>query len=244
MLVFPFLHFLTLYYSFKPFESTKLTSYFTKFLGTNNYLNFIIIGYLGLMFFQCFIMSAMMFSRERVLGTLELIYLSPANIFSILLGNAITSLINNVWMFTVFSLLVLYFFTSINILSLKFIFIIFAILVIPSICWGIFLNSIFLYSRDTRILFVILQAPLHYFCGVRIPLNIFPYILRIIGFMFPLSWSLIILRKLILYNLKFVNILNELIMLIVLCLILIIISLIISSLAEKHAKKTGNLTFF
>ena len=101
MLLWPVLLFLAAYYTYKPFRLEAATSHIS-YLTESNLITFILIGYVAQMFFRSFVQSAWFFSFERTNGTLELIYLSPANRLALIFGNAVSSLLQNIWLFTVF----------------------------------------------------------------------------------------------------------------------------------------------
>ncbi|MDF2533225.1 MAG: ABC-type polysaccharide/polyol phosphate export system, permease component [Clostridia bacterium] len=115
MLIWPVLQLFTAYYSYKPFEGSAASEIVAKWVGEDMIFAFILFGYISFMFFKCFVQSAWRFSYERISGTLELIYLTPASRLGVMLGNALASLFESCWMFTVFCAGALVFFTNLNI---------------------------------------------------------------------------------------------------------------------------------
>lgn len=243
MLIWPVLLFLTAYYTYKPFR-LEAASKHISYLSEGNLITFILIGYVAQMFFRSFVQSAWFFSFERTNGTLELIYLSPANRLALIFGNAVSSLLQNIWLFAVFSIGIViilknilfpgFLLTLIGILSL----------IIPSIMWGGLLNSMFLFSRDTRILFTILEEPMELFAGVKIPVSIFPLWAKGISYVFPLTYSIKILRRIFLKGESLAELLPILSLVLFLSLLMLSLTMILIKLGERYAKKTGNMALF
>jgi len=243
MLLWPILLFLTAYYTYKPFRleaAAKHISYLTE----SNLITFILIGYIAQMFFRSFVQSAWFFSFERTHGTLELIYLSPANRLALIYGNAVASLVQNVWLFVVFSVGILIILRNIVFPGLIMSFIGIFFLVIPSIMWGGFLNSMFLFSRDTGILFTILEEPMELFAGVKIPVSIFPLWAKSISYIFPLTYSIKILRRIFLKGESLTRLVPILFFVLFLSLFMLTLTVILLRLGERYAKKTGNMALF
>lgn len=243
MLIWPVLLFLTAYYTYKPFRleaASKHISYLTE----GNLITFILIGYIAQMFFRSFVQSAWFFSFERTNGTLELIYLSPANRIALIFGNVISSLLQNVWLFVVFSIGIAIVLKNIVFPGILMSIVGILFLVIPSIMWGGLLNSIFLFSRDTRILFTILEEPMELFAGVKIPVSIFPLWAKGISYIFPLTYSIKILRRIFLEGESLIDLIPILSFVLCLSLFMLILTIIFLKLGERHAKRTGNMALF
>lgn len=244
MLIWPVLHLLSSYYSYKPFEGSAASELVSKWVGEDMIFAFILFGYISFMFFKCFVQSAWRFSFERTSGTLEIIYLTPANRLGIMLGNALASLFESAWMFTVFCMGALLFFTDLNISSIFMPVIAIFSLVIPSICWGIFMNSLFMFSRDTGIFFTLFQDPMELFGGSKIPFPAFPIWAKLIGGFFPLTWSTTIVRKIFMHGAIIADIKVELVLLSLISVGLFLLTLLLLRKSEAYAKKTGNMALF
>lgn len=111
-------------------------------------------------------------------------------------------------------------------------------------CVGGCLNTIFLFSRDTSILFTILEEPMQFFEGVRIPIVVLPLWGKVLAALFPLTYVLQIFRSLLMEGKSIINVFPELGLLASLLIILIGISYVLVRKAEKHAKRTGNMVLF
>ncbi|WP_432405170.1 ABC transporter permease [Wukongibacter sp. M2B1] len=243
MLLWPILLFLTAYYTYKPFRLEAATKHIS-YLNEENLITFILIGYVAQMFFRSFVQSAWFFSFERIYGTLELIYLSPANRLALVFGNSLSSLLQNVWLFVVFSVGVVVVLKNILFPGLLMSLIGVLSLIIPSIMWGGLLNSLFLFSRDTRILFTILEEPMELFGGVKIPVSIFPLWAKGLSYIFPLTYSIKILRRIFLKGESLTELMPILSFVLCLSLFMLMLTIILLKLGEVYAKKTGNMALF
>lgn len=244
LLLWPILELFTAYFTYQPFLNLQGSSSLANWISEDKVTIFIIIGYVVFMFFNVLVDSAWGFSTERIHGTLDLIYLSPSNMYAVLLGNVVSSLFISIWMFLVFSVGALFIFTDLNIFHYYMIFIVVAVLVISSTCWGIFLNAIFLFARDTRLLYTIIKAPMDIFSGVKVPFNAFPFWAKFIGSVYPLTWSLNIIRKIFIDAAKIKDIFGELCIVLFMCILITCITIIILKKAEEYSLKTGNNTLF
>ena len=114
MSIFPFLEFIVLYYSYLPFKDIVLEDDLIKKIGSNDYFLFLLIGYMGLIFFHSVTFSSRILTVERVLGTLELAYMSQSNKFGLLIGNSIVGIFKNAW------ISIILFFIIINLTSFNY----------------------------------------------------------------------------------------------------------------------------
>ncbi len=241
LLIWPVIEFFTIYYIYKPFLDQSYDTYLTKWVNQNSIFIFVLLGSLGYIIFYSFVNSSRRFSFERVMGTLELIYMSPANRLAILIGNSIVSLIQSVFLFGTFACSYIIIFSKIDINNPILIFIAFLVLIISSISWGIFLNAIFIFSRDTGIFYVIFQAPMQLLSGVKVPYKAMPLWSQIIGAVFPLTWSLKIMRSILCENADFRGIAFDLIIVGAISAIYVMLTVLLLRLGENHMKKNGNM---
>ncbi len=241
LFIWPIISFISTYYSFKPFN---LDNSNIPYLNKENMIIFILLGYMSMSFFRSLVQSAWKFSYERVSGTLELIYLSPASRQGVILGNAISSLFESiiVMLFFAFAMIIFkYEVLNINIFSAM---IVFLVTMLMAVLWGMFLNSLFLFSRDSGFLFTILEEPMEIFSGVKVPTVLFPLWAKIVSFIFPLTYAIEAVRKVFLSGSTLYDLRGFLLVGILIILILYSLSLIILKRVELHSRKTGNLTLF
>lgn len=241
LFIWPILNFIATYYSFKPF---KIENSNIPYLNEENMVIFILLGYMTMSLFRSLVQSAWNFSFERISGTLELIYLSPASRQGVILGNALSSLFESVVFMVFFSLGVLILKSevlNINYLALS---VVFIITIIMAVLWGMLLNSLFLFSRDSGFLFTILEEPMEIFSGVKVPTTLFPMWAKGISIIFPLTYAIEAVRSVILNGSTIATIKGFIFMGLFIIGILYFLSVSIIKIVEKHSRKTGNFTYF
>ncbi|MFD1737467.1 ABC transporter permease [Bacillus salitolerans] len=243
LLIWPALLFVTAYYSFKPFNLTQ-SSPLARFIEIEHLSLFLLTGYLGYIFFWCLIQSAWQMSYERMSGTLELIFLTPASRIAVMYGRAAGNLVEAVWLFSLFSLLAVFVIGKSHEIIWWNVPIVMVVLTISAVIWGGFLNVIFLFSRDAGILFTVLEEPMQFFSGVRLPVATFPLWGKGIAYIFPLTYVLSIVRELLMGRVEWFQLIKPLGMLAGILLVLLFFTFLLLSKAENHAKETGNMTLY
>ena len=241
LFIWPILNFITTYFSFKPFKILRSN---IPYLNEENMIIFILLGYMTMSLFRSLVQSAWNFSFERISGTLELIYMSPASRQGVIFGNALSSLFESVIVMVMFSIGVMILkrdALNINYVSLS---IVFIITIIMAVLWGMMLNAMFLFSRDSGFLFTIFEEPMEIFAGVKVPTVLFPTWAKIISFIFPLTYSIEAVRRCILNKAPINEIKNFILIGITIIVVLYILSNIIIYIVEKHSRKTGEFTYF
>lgn len=240
LLIWPILIFLNAYYTYKPFRF-ELVSSINVFSSKERLIVFLITGFMGYNCFWTMVQSAWQMGFERQNGTLEIVFMTPSNKLVLMYGRALGAIVENIWMFSVFSAVVLL--TS-KLFLWDFIWkfpIIFIVLIVTSTIWGGLMNIIFLFSRDSTFLFSLLDEPMSLFSGVRIPINIFPIWVRIISSIFPLTHSLYMIRSILfcgnfdVESFKMAGMINGAI---------IIISVYLLNRAEIFSRKNGEFNFY
>lgn len=243
LLLWPMLSFTASYFSFKPFDLSN-TSPLSRFMPVDEIILFLLTGYLGFLFFWSLVQSAWQMSDERQSGTLEVIFLSPVSRISMMYARAAGNLIESIWLFTSFSLMVFLFSGHADSIHWSNIPIALLLLSISAVVWGGLLNTIFLFSRDASVLYSVFQQPMEFFSGVKIPLPAFPIWGKTIGLIFPLTYVLDIARKLVLSGYRIIDLGYELAMLSIVLVLLYVLSVFLVRKAEKHVKETGNFVLF
>ncbi|WP_442601316.1 ABC transporter permease [Paenibacillus sp. KN14-4R] len=242
LLLWPIVHFVSDYYAMKPYR-TGAGSAISQFLPDGNVGLFLLSGVLIFQLFWTVVQSAWTFSSERQMGTLELIWLTPASKIAVLFGRSTYSLFSGMWMFAAFSVLVFVFVADFNQVLWGYFAISVVLSFISALVWGVFLCSICLFSRDSGFIYYMFQAPMSLFGGVRIPVTAFPMWAKICSLLFPVTYSLFLLREAIGGSISS-SWWNMAAALIVLNVGLILITIRILGKAENHARKTGNWSMF
>lgn len=243
LFIWPLLTFVTAYYSYKPFSLDKITGGL-GYVNENNLIIFVLMGYMCLIFFRSFVQSAWFFSSERIYGTLELVYMTPACRLAFVMGNAVSSLLESVWLFVVFALGVF----SLNISSFRpdpvcaVLGVI--MLVALSMLWGMLLNALFLFSRDSAFLFTVLEEPMEIFAGIKVPAMIFPFWAKAISALFPLTYIAEMMRRIFIRGDGFLQIREFVIISILIGLFMLSVTILCLKEGERYSKKTGNMALF
>lgn len=243
LFIWPLLTFTTAYYSYKPFPLGKIAGGL-GYVNEGNLIIFVLMGYMCLIFFRCFVQSAWFFSMERTYGTLELVYISPANRLAFIMGNAVASLFESIWLFMVFALGVFFLNSSgfkVNIVCAM---IGIMLLIVLSVLWGMLLNALFLFSRDSAFLFTVLEEPMEIFAGIKVPITVFPFWAKAISAVFPLTYIAEMLRRIFIRGDGLLQIKGFIFVSILIGFIMLSVTILCLKLGEQYAKRTGNMALF
>ncbi len=241
LFVWPLLSFVTAYYGYLPFEiETAKIGY----LNGENILIYLLLGYMCMSFFRSLVQSAWNFSFERQSGTLEYIYLSPGNRFAVLLGNALSSVLESMIVMLVFGIFLMFLHKEVLRMQLGTCMVVFCLMMLMAVGWGVFLNACFLFSRDTDFLFTILEEPMEIFAGVKVPVILFPGWAKIISLIFPLTYALEAVRETVLNEASFYELKGFFFISMMILVLLFGGTLITIQIVEKHMRKTGNASLF
>lgn len=241
LFLWPILSFITTYYNFRSFDLSKSR---VPYITADNVVIYLLLGYMCMSFFRSLVQSAWRFSFERYHGTLELIFLSPSNRAAVLLGNAISSVFESVVVIVIFTVSMLI--MKYEVIKLRFLPCIVVLLLVTgmAIVWGMFLNSLFLFSRDTNFLYTVLEEPMEIFSGVKVPATLFPFWAKAVSAIFPLTYAVEAVRKVLLLGSTLYDIRSFLLIGILIMGMLLIAIIIILKAVEKHIRITGNATLF
>lgn len=241
LFVWPALNFITACFSMQVFDVGQST---VPYLTAQNLVAYLMLGYLCMSFFRCLVQSAWRFSQERFSGTLELIYLSPANRSAILLGNALASLVEGAAVMVSFGAAVLLghsqvlagaFLPCAAALSMA---------CCMAVLWGVFLNALFLYSRDSDFVFTLLEEPMEIFSGVKVPVEVFPLWAKCAGALFPLTYALEGVRRAFLAGARMAQLRPFLFAGACIIILLYLLTAAALHIAERHGRRTGSFTLF
>ena len=239
LLIWPILNAISTYYVYQSFDITLLNKF--GITGEESLLIFIFSGIMGYNCFWAMVQSARYIRNERENGTIEMIFLTPANRLAIVYGRAMGGIVQNIWMFLFFITLIGLLYNNLNVVKVIYIVLAFIIMLISSVVWGGLINALFLISRDTDFLFTICDSPMELLSGVRIPINAFPTVIRYISCVFPLTFCLAIIREIFINNcISFYSVGILFSLLITLC----VITIIVLQAAERHNRITGGFQLY
>jgi ABC-2 type transport system permease protein len=245
MLVWPALELASAYFTFRPFlHAPDLARNWSVAADPSSVALFFITGLLGYTFFRSIVQASWQFSFERFHGTLEILFLSPANRLVLILANGAGGLVQSVWLFLTFSLGLILLVGGLHMASPAMIIVAFLGLLIPSLGWAAFLNSLCIFARDSGFVYTVIESTMSFFAGVRIPLPAFPFWVRAVGLLFPLTTSLVILRGALLSNETLQTLWPQLLFLGGFTLLMLLTAMLILKKGEEHAREHGTLTLF
>lgn len=245
LLIWPLLEFLVIYYMYQPFVTANgYDRELSVLFGGVPLEIFLLVGFIGYSFFMSLIQSAWRFTDERYQGTLEIIFLTPANRFAIILGNAISSLFESVWLVVSLSACLLLFYSAYLKIDAPLLLVGFCMLTASAVSWGALLNSFFLITRDAGFAFVVLPEPLSFFSGVRLPITLFANWMRLISYAIPLTFCLSILRRAVAVEKQPGGIGTELLIVTLLSILMLLVSHTLLQIAERRARTSGSFTLF
>jgi ABC-2 type transport system permease protein len=205
---------------------------------------YLLLGYMCMSFFRALVQSAWHFSFERISQTLELIYLSPANRAAVLLGNAVSSLFESVIVMIIFTISILVMKSRVIYMQVIPCMVVVTIMIVMAVVWGMFLNALFLFSRDTDFLFTILEEPMEIFSGVKVPTFLFPLWAKGISILFPLTYVIDAVRRVVLIGSSLYDIHGFILLATGIIAVLLTSTMVIIKIVERHMRITGNITLF
>ncbi|WP_328399260.1 ABC transporter permease [Streptomyces sp. NBC_00390] len=243
MLVWPVLQLATTYYTLRPVATASpAADNWPTAADPDRLLAFLATGTLAYAFFFSLVQSAWHFSFERSTGTLELLFLSPAGRLTLMIANGAGALLQNAWLLTCFTIVALTGFGALSVAAWWMCGVVLLALLIPAVAWGAFLNSLLVFSRDSAFLYTILDEPLWFVSGVRLPNFALPAAIQIVGAVFPLTGSLLAVRGALLEGRTAADLGPTLAALGALSALLLAAAAVILKAGEARAQRTGKLS--
>ena len=245
MLVWPVLTLATTYYTMLPvIDAPGAADRWPLVAEPGRLAAFLAAGALAYTFFFSLVQSAWHFSFERISGTLEALFLTPANRMALVIANGSGALVQNAWLFGVFAVAAAAATGTLHVAHPGMYPVAVVALLVPAVAWGAFLNSLLMFSRDSAFLYTLLDDPLWFVAGVRLPLFALPLWIKVIGLAFPLTTSLVVLRGALLDGLGVGDLVGELAFLAALSAALFALTAVLLRVGERHAQRTGSLQLF
>ncbi|WOX23723.1 ABC transporter permease [Streptomyces solicathayae] len=242
MLVWPVLQLATTYYTLRPVATASpAAANWPLAADPERLLAFLATGTLAYAFFFSLVQSAWHFAFERTTGTLELLFLSPAGRLTLMIANGAGALMQNAWLLTCFTVAALTGFGVLSVSAWWMYGVVLLALLVPAVAWGAFLNSLLVFSRDSTFLYTILDEPLWFVAGVRLPNFALPAAVQVVGAVFPLTGSLVALRGALLEHRTLTELALPLTGLAALSALLLGAAALILRAGEARAQRTGGL---
>lgn len=210
--------------------------------GNNNYITYVFLGSGLLSFISCIIYSsAGDINRERYLGTLQIIYGTPANfnmiLFGKIIGNTILGIVPSIISYIV---LILFCQKQIKIYNPILLYMEIVVALFSFICISLIFAAFFTYSRKATILMNCLEYPLYILTGVLIPIINLPFFCRLISIFFSPMW-IVKIFKICLNGGSISELKMYTIIVLLLSFVYLILGLLIMKVIDKNIKVKGTI---
>jgi ABC-2 type transport system permease protein len=239
MIIWPIVSFVQVAYNIQvfPLKTIKIAGIATE----KELFYFIFIGYFAYILFQNVVQSCWRLGSERNQGTLSQIFMSPVNKLMWLYSRSFSMLCSNTWFFLILFFVGNLWFIEFGVGNVVKICLSVVFLVFGTWVWGAFISTFFIILRDGTVVFILLEGPQDTFSGVQVPLSISPKVVQIIGSIFPLSYTIGLLREMLITN----RILSyNLLWFVLINLFLILSTNLILIRGERHMRQVGNFDLY
>lgn len=179
---------------------------------------------------------------ERWMGTIDVLFLTPASRLTMLLANGLSSLVEGAWWIVAIFLLNWFIFgIQLTVTSWPAVAITLVSTMIALVAVGVFFASFFILSRAADQMASSLQAPIRFFSGVAFPVAALPQALQFVSLVIPVTFAISALRATLLSGGGIVDILNQLLPLYLFTAVFLSVGYFLLRIVEKRAKKDGSL---
>jgi len=180
--------------------------------------------------------------QERWMGTIDVLFLTPASRLTMLLANGLSSLVEGAWWIVAIFLLNWFIFgIQLTVTSWPAVAITLVSTMIALVAVGVFFASFFILSRAADQMASSLQAPIRFFSGVAFPVAALPQALQFVSLVIPVTFAISALRATLLSGGGIVDILNQLLPLYLFTAVFLSVGYFLLRIVEKRAKKDGSL---
>jgi ABC-2 type transport system permease protein len=236
---------LYLYFLYLPFAARTVNLEFNASNYTLDLVGFTLVGQLLYSFFTFMLLSGTAFDIEREQGTLEAILLSPANRMAVLLGGALASASNYLWLL-IGIMLSWVSFLHVNVAVTDLAGLLVSILLSYSslVAVGTCLEAFFIHSRRGVMYGTMLQEPVMFFSALIFPIQSMPSYFLPFSYLLPLTFGLISVRLTLFGGASMTEIVLPLTALALMTAIFFVLGALLIGFAEKSAKAKATLTQF
>lgn len=134
--------------------------------------------------------------RERYMGTLECIYVSPSDFRLIFLGHVLGNLLLGLFSMILSSICVVFLFgLQVHIENPIEFLCAFTLSILSFTAISLLIGLIFTLSRSARILMNCLEYPIYILCGLVFPISVLPKALQFIAYVLSPTWAAQLLRE-------------------------------------------------
>ncbi len=180
--------------------------------------------------------------QERWMGTIDVLFLTPASRMTMLLASGLSSLVEGAWWIAAIFLLNWFIFgIQLTVTSWPAVAITFVSTMLALVSIGVFFASFFILSRAADQMASSLQAPIRFFSGVAFPVAALPQALQFVSLVIPVTFAISALRATLLSGGGIIDILNQLLPLYLFTAVFLFVGYFLLRIVEKRAKKDGSL---
>src|SRR2546426_4558324 len=180
--------------------------------------------------------------EERFNGTIESLFLTPANRMTILLASGFSSLLEGAWWIVgVFLLSWVIFGVQPAIADWGAVIIALISTMIALVAVGVFFASFFVLTRAADQLATSLQAPIRYASGVAFPVAALPAVFQLFAYILPVTYGIDALRRTVVQQGTLIELAGTLAPLYLFTAILIVAGHFMLRRVEAQAKRNGSL---
>lgn len=185
------------------------------------------------------------FTVEMVTGTFETIYLSRANLLTVLLGVSLFSLATNICMIVVSLVLsTIIFGVQLHFDSIPLALLILVMTYFSMLGIGMVVAGITIITKSVGQIVSIFTLAMGILCGVMVPVELLPPLARQLSYFVPITYSLDALRNALLLGAGFNEVAQPLLILTVMSVVLIPVGYKTFTICLNRAKKEGSLGQF
>ena len=239
IIIWPIASFIQLLFNFQIFPLEKL-----KFLGIHTQKElfyYMFVGYIAFIIFQTVVQSSWRVGFERFQGTLSTIFMAPVSKILWIYSRSIAIVLTNGWFYLLVFIGVNSWYHSFSLSTVGITIFSSFLLLVGATIWSGFIMTFFILLRDGTILFIILEGPQETFSGAKVPVQVMPPVIQFIASCFPLTYTILLLRSLLLMkgNIVFYGGLFM-----ILNLILVTLTVISLHFGEKYLRRTGSFDLY
>jgi ABC-2 type transport system permease protein len=234
-------------YSYKAFGTdASISSIISQDYGISNFAGMIIIGTIVYLLYNRLLWGAgISLQSERWMGTIEALFVTPANRMTVLFASGVSSLVEGAWWIgCIFALSWMIFGVEPSISSWPAIILGVVSTMIALISVGVFFASFFVLTRAADQMASALQAPIRFFSGVVFPVSALPQLLQFVSYILPVTYGIQAMRKAVLTGGNIASISLEIVSLYVFALVLTVAGYFTLKALEKEAKRRGTLYMY
>ncbi|MHB8604581.1 MAG: ABC transporter permease [Thermoplasmatota archaeon] len=186
--------------------------------------------------------GGMSIQRERWMGTLELVLLSPASRVAFVLGESLFGLIDSGWtVFLAMAIAFLLFGASFHVSHpLVAVAVVLATLA-AMVALGLFFAGFYIMSRAAGPMSNAIQQPVRFLSGTQFPVTALPGVLQAVSYALPVTYGLAAVRRVLLLGGDLSDVAQTLATLAGITALFAALGVFLLGRMEKRAKRTGSL---